>query len=253
LSTGLFLFLAAALGAALGSFLGVIIDRDGLLPASGSLLRPARSRCGHCRHQLAWWENIPLISFILLGGKCRNCRSPIPYWLVLIEIVGAASGAAIAAQISQISQIRLIGLIFIAAALIWIFFSDLVKGFIPDWAVALGSAGALIWQIGQISLIRLIFIAAGAAGFFWLLVLATRGRGMGGGDVTLAFFLGLWLGWPKIAVAVWLGFLIGAVWAVGLILLGRKKFGQTVPFGPFFITGAVIAYFYGEKVLSWFL
>ena len=242
--------LFATIGAAVASFLGVIIERSDYKFAK---LNGGRSRCSSCHRQLSWWENIPVLSFILLRGKCRSCRSPIPYWLPLIEIAGALAGVVVAAEISQISQIRLIGLILIAAALIWIFFSDLVKGVVPDWAVVLGAAGALIWQIGQISLIWQILIAAAAAAFFWFLVVVTRGRGMGTGDVTLAFFLGLWLGWPKILVGIWLAFLLGAAAALALIASKRKKFGQTVPFGPFLITGAILAYFYGEKVILWFL
>ncbi len=252
--------LGAITGASVGSFLGVLIDRSNLLLTPYSLLRLGRSRCSSCRHQLSWWENIPVVSFILLRGRCRNCRSPIPYWLPLIELAGAAAGVWLAQWASQtitvitfITIIKVIGAAAIAAALVWIFFSDLVKGVVPDWAVALGAAGALIWQIGQISLIWPILIALAAAGFFWLLVLATRGRGMGTGDITLAFFLGLWLGWPQIAVAVWLAFLLGAAVALGLIAAKRKKIGQTVPFGPFLIAAAIISYFYGEKVILWFL
>ena len=138
----------------------------------------------------------------------------------------------------------------IAAALIWIFFSDLVKGVVPDWAVVLGAAGALIWQIGQISLIWPILIALAAAAFFWFLVVVTRGRGMGTGDVTLAFFLGLWLGWPKILVGIWLAFLLGAAAALALIVSKRKKFGQTVPFGPFLIIGSLLALQWGNYLQS---
>jgi len=228
----------------------VVIDRQATGNKQQATNIGSRSRCLACGRQLAWWENIPILSFILLRGKCRTCRSSIPYWLPLIELAGAAAGAAIAAQIGQISPIRLIGLIFIAAALIWIFFSDLVKGTVPDWAVVLGVAGALIWQIGQISLIWQILIALAAAGFFWFLAAATRGRGMGTGDITLAFFLGLWLGWPKILVAVWLAFLLGAAAALGLIASKRKKFGQTVPFGPFLIIGSLLALQWGNYLLD---
>ena len=248
----IFKILGATFGVALGSFLGVVIDRQAIGNRQQATNIGGRSRCSSCGHQLSWWENIPLVSFILLRGKCRSCYSPIPYWLPLIEIAGAAAGAAIVTM-RPMSLMNLMSLIAIAAALIWIFFSDLVYGLIPDWAVILGGVGAIIWQIGQISLIWQILIALAAAAFFWFLAAATRGRGMGTGDITLAFFLGLWLGWPKIAVAVWLAFLIGAIVGLGLILLGRKKFGQTLPFGPFLITGAIVAYFYGGKVLSWFL
>ena len=135
-------------------------------------------------------------------------------------------------------------LVLIVSALTWIFFSDLVYGLIPDLAVAVGAVGVitmgLMGHMSLMSLMAQVGAAIAAAGFFLFLVLITRGRGMGTGDVTLAAFLGLWLGWPKILLAVWLAFLIGAIWGIGLILLGRKKFGQTIPFGPFLIAASII-------------
>lgn len=261
------LFFAAALGAAVGSFLGVVIDRVEGCEPSGRKVRIllGRSRCSTCRHQLVWWENIPILSFILLGGRCRKCRAAIPYWLPLIEIAGAVAGVWLAQRASQtmtvitfITIIKIVGAGLLAGALIWIFFSDLVKGLVPDWAVALGAAGAAATKVAKLpaateSFATFILSAFAAAGFFWLLVKATAGKGMGTGDITLAFFLGLWLGWPKIVIGIWLAFLLGAAVALGLIASGRKKIGQTVPFGPFFITGAIISYFYGEKMLLWFL
>lgn len=246
-----FFIISAAVGAAIGSFLGVVIDRmEGSEPSMRKVQNLlGRSRCGSCRHQLAWWENIPIVSFILLRRRCRTCRSPIPYWLVLIELAGAAAGATIAMR--PMSLMGLMGLILIATALIWIFFSDLVKGLVPDWAVALGSAGAIAMSLmSHMSLMAEIIAAAMAAAFFWLLKAVTRGRGMGPGDVTLGFFLGLWLGWPKIAVAVWLAFLLGAIAAIGLIITKRKKFGQTVPFGPFLIIGSLLAQQWGQTIVD---
>lgn len=250
----IFQILGAIFGAAAGSFLGVVIDRSdwevSQTSHSGKFAKlRGRSRCGSCRRQLSWRENIPLVSFILLRGKCRTCRSPIPYWLPLIELAGAAAGAAVAAQI---------GLILVATALVWIFFSDLVKGVVPDWAVVLGSAGAIVEKFAKLPITLESFAnfsapAIAAALFFWLLVFVTRGRGMGAGDITLAFFLGLWLGWPKIIVGIWLAFLLGAAVALGLISSGRKKFGQTVPFGPFLIVGSIIAKLWGSNLLELFL
>lgn len=155
-------------------------------------------------------------------------------------------------------------LILIAAALTWIFFSDLVYGVISDWAVALGSVGALIWHIGKIHtsqisliwLIRLSLPAIAIAAFFWFLVVITRGRGMGTGDITLSFFLGLFLGWPLILVGVWLAFVIGAICGIGLIVLRKKKFGQTIPFGPLLIIGSLISSEWGQFLLDkwlWFV
>lgn len=181
-------------------------------------------------------------------GRCRTCRSPIPYWLPLIEIAGGLSGVWLASWASQtitainfITVIKIIAAGLIAAALVWIFFSDLVYGVIPDLAIATGVAGASLSNLSNLRNLSYLLAAIGAAGFFLLLVLITRGRGMGTGDVTLAAFLGLWLGWPRILLAFWLAFIFGAV--AGLILIGLKlkRFGQTIPFGPFLIAAAIIS------------
>ncbi|MEK7111381.1 MAG: prepilin peptidase [Patescibacteria group bacterium] len=234
-----------ALGIAMGSFLGVVIERSNGEVCETS---PRRSRCSLCKHQLSWWENIPLISFVFLRGKCRSCRSPIPYWLPLIEIAGGLAGVWLASWANQtiifitfITIIKVIGAGLIASALIWIFFSDLVYGTVPDAAVGVGAVGAVLSHLSYLSDLSYLFAATAAAGFFLFLVLVTRGRGMGTGDVTLAAFLGFWLGWPKILLAVWLAFIFGGV--AGLILIGLKlkRFGQTIPFGPFLIAAAILA------------
>lgn len=234
-------------GTSTGSFLGVVIERSKVKGQKSKLLW-GRSRCSRCKRQLKWWENIPLISYIFLKSKCRTCQSPIPYWLPLIEIAGGISGVWLAYWASQtitvitfITIIKIIAAIAIASALVWIFFSDLVYGTIPDAAVGIGGAGAVLSHLGNLGNLSYLLAAAAAAGFFFFLVLITRGRGMGTGDVTLAAFLGLWLGWPMILLAVWLAFVLGAF--VGLVLIGLKfkRFGQTIPFGPFLIVAAVIA------------
>ena len=243
--TGLSYLMGGTMGAAIGSFLGVVIDRTQNSKLKTQKFWQGRSLCLDCGHQLSWWENIPLVSFIFLRGKCRNCRSPIPYWLPLVEIAGAAAGIAIAAM-RPMSLMSLMGLMAVAVALIWIFFSDLVYGLVPDWAVLIGSAGAILVKFAKLhttieGFANFIWPAAAAAAFFWFLVVVTRGRGMGTGDITLAFFLGLWLGWPTIAIALYLAFILGAVTGITLILLRKKRFGQTIPFGPFMIAGAVIS------------
>lgn len=260
-------FIGGLFGLAAGSFLGVVIERGSKLKYQNSKIISGRSRCSACYRQLEWWENIPICSFILLKGRCSRCYSPIPYWLPLIEIAGAAVGVWLAQWASQtiivinfITVIKVISAIAIAIALIWIFFSDLVYGVISDWAVLIGSAGAIAMSLmGQMRLMGLMIqsvTALGAGAFFWFLVVITRGRGMGTGDITLAFFLGLWLGWPLVALGIWFGFVIGAIWGIGLIALRKKKFGQTIPFGPFLIVGSLVALQWGQAILDrwlWFV
>ena len=102
-------------------------------------------------------------------------------------------------------------------------------------------------------LITTILVALGIGGFFLLIIIMTKGKGMGGGDVKLGAFIGLGLGFPNAVLALMLSFVSGAVVALSLILLGKKSFGQTIPFGPFLVLGALIALFWGEQILNWYL
>lgn len=240
------LFFAAG-GAAVGSFVGAVIERQSGLPgrykkkASGLV---NRSFCFHCGHQLEWWENIPILSYLLLKGRCSHCHSPIPYWLPLIEVAGAAVGVVLSFSIGQIGPIGLIGLMVVSVSFLWIFFSDLVYGVVPDLAVILGAFEALVSHLSDLGnlsyLLNFFSSALGAAAFFGLLVLVTRGRGMGTGDVTLGALVGLLLGWPGVAVALWLAFVSGALVGVLLIAMKKKTLKQTVPFGPFLVAATAV-------------
>ena len=245
-------------GTAIGSFLGVVIVRQTTNDKRQTTNIGGRSRCGSCKKQLKWLDNIPLVSYVFLRGKCRTCRSPIPYWLPLIELAGGIGGIWVIREIGEIGVMGGIGAMLIAAALVWTLFSDLVYGVIPDLAIGIGAFGAILEKFAKLhttieGFANFIWPAAAAAGFFLFLVVITRGRGMGTGDVTLAAFLGLWLGWPKILPAIWLAFVLGAI--VGLVLIGLKlkRFGQTIPFGPFMIAGSIIAEIWGLTLLQLFL
>jgi leader peptidase (prepilin peptidase)/N-methyltransferase len=256
--------IAPLVGASVGSFLGVVIERQTgaseghpLLPLSG------RSFCFRCRHPLQWWENIPVFSYVVLGGRCSRCRSPIPYWLPLIEIAGAAAGVVVAANVGRIGQIRLIslisliGLIAVASVFLWIFFSDLVYGVVPDLAVGIGVIGAALFHAGGGAVSHLaaftpfVLAGAGVASFLALLVVVTRGKGMGTGDVTLGALVGFLTGWPAAVFAVWLAFVLGAVAGVLLIAVSRKRLDQTIPFGPFLLVGSLLAMTWEEAFLHW--
>ena len=141
---------------------------------------------------------------------------------------------------SQIGLIRLIGLIVVSGVFLWIFFSDLVYGAVPDLAVASGMIGGIAVHQGE-QFGPYLLSAIGAALFFLLLVVITRGKGMGTGDVTLAALVGFLLGWPGTVVAVWLAFVTGAFVGILLIVMKRKTLKQTVPFGPFLIAATVAA------------
>jgi len=236
------------LGLFFGSFINCVVYRvnNGLSPLKG------RSICPRCKHQLAWFDNIPLLSFILLGGKCRYCFSPISWQYPLVELA-AGILTVLVVQLSNY-ELRVTSYnLLISWALLAIFVSDFIYQTIPDEIVYPTLFIVFIYLIFHSPnfLISNFLISFLVAGFFYLLVLITQGRGMGLGDVKLAGLIGLILGWPKIIVALYLAFLTGAFFGVILILLKKKKFGQHIPFGPFLTTATFVSLFWGEKIWLW--
>lgn len=258
-------FFLFVLGLCVGSFLNVLIDR---LPKEEQVFR-GRSYCDHCHHQLAWYDLIPVLSWLCLRGRCRYCYSPISWQYPVVEIITGLSFVFIyqwvmswcSASLDCCVATLLHG--YIASSLIVIFFTDLKYQIIPDKVVFSGIGLALLFHLfhrprspfayasGHLG--GVLPAGLGAAGFFLCLFLLTRGKGMGMGDVKLALFMGLFLGFPKIVIAFYLAFLTGALLGVILILLKKKKFGEHIPFGPFLVGGTLGAMFWGEKILRLWL
>jgi len=243
--TLVFLFL---LGICVGSFINCLVYRlnNGLSPLWG------RSICPKCNHKLAWRDNIPLLSFVLLRGKCRYCGKPISWQYPIVELITGLL-AIIIFQLSN-CELRIASYnLLIGWALLTIFVSDLVYQTIPDEIVYTTLFMVFMYLIFQSLnfLISNFLISLLVAGFFYFLVLLTRGRGMGMGDVKLAGLMGLILGWPKILVALYLAFLTGALLGVILVLMGKKKPSSHIPFGPFLATATFISLFWGEKICQW--
>jgi prepilin signal peptidase PulO-like enzyme (type II secretory pathway) len=244
-------------GLGIGSFLGMLVTRfDDQKQEKfdwkrvfGVGKRWRRSRCDSCGRKLLWWENIPVVSFLVLKGRCRTCRSPIPFWFFLIEL---ATGISFFLTYfywlknSPFSYFNLLVYLFIASVLIFIFFYDALYQIIPDFVVLI----LILSSLGNLINLSYLGTALGAAGFFLFLNLVTRGQGMGLGDVKFAFFMGLFLGFPKIIFAFYLAFLTGALWGVILILKKKKKFGQHIAFGPFLVMGTFVGWFWGDIFLE---
>lgn len=258
MSFPLFEFLLFILGLSVGSFLNVVIDR---LPKQETVVKK-RSYCDYCKRKLAWFDLIPLLSFVLLSGKCRYCHYRISLYNPLIELTtGVLFIYTLFHQSLPISDLNLLTILssietsyifFIMSSLIVIFFTDLKYGIIPDSVLILSVIVSFLYLFFIHSSLFIIyfFSAIGAFLFFLLIFLVTRGRGIGFGDVKLSFLLGLFLGFPKIIVALYLAFLTGALISAILVLWGKKRFfGGTVPFGPFLVLGTLISFFWGEVIL----
>lgn len=241
------------LGLVVGSFLNVLIYRvPRNLPLSG------RSFCPKCHKHLLWHDNIPLVSFVVLCGKCRFCKERISLRYPIVELLTGTLFVAIAIQkqlvlVSILSSIVTFYWLFIIATLIVIFFIDLEHGIIPDKITYLAIVITAMYLFIIHDSLFMIHLgsALGAVSFLLLLNLITRGRGMGLGDVKLAALMGLILGFPKIILALYCAFLTGAAISIILILAGNKRFGDSIPFGPFLVFGTMFALFFAEKVFSY--
>lgn len=246
-----FLFL---LGLTVGSFLNVLIDR---LPKEEKFFW-GRSHCDSCRHKLSWYDLIPVVSWLFLNRRCRYCRHFISFQYPLVELTTGVFFVLIPAWVTSWCRnvpncyIDILLYCYIACSLIVVFFTDLKYQIIPDKVVFPAILIALLYFLFSIPHLAFVhFLASfGAGGFFLILLILTKGKGMGLGDVKLAFLIGLFLGWPKIAVSLYLAFLTGAALGVILILRGKKKFGEPIPFGPFLIGGTWVALFWGEKIIE---
>ncbi len=251
------ILLLLILGLAIGSFLNVLIDR---IPNNESPFK-GRSYCDKCKKTLKWHDLIPLVSYLYLKGKCRYCRAHISFYYPLVELITGVMFVIV--YKFTISTIELpfsniiIGYLYyllIFSCFIVIFFTDLKYGIILDKIIYSAIVVSLIYHFStlsyQLSAVNYLASGLGAFIFFFVLYLTTRGKGMGFGDVKLAFLLGIILGFPKIIIAFYLAFLTGAIVGSILIIWGKKKLkGGTIPFGPFLIIGAVLSLSFGEKII----
>lgn len=247
-----FVFLLV-LGLIFGSFVNVLIYR---LPLGLSIM--GRSYCPKCKTKISWYDNIPLLAFIFLKGKCRHCNGKISFQYPVIEAITALGFIGLYLYFINLGTAGFSYLIFLLLVFIIIlpiFVTDLIHQIVPDELVYSGII--LVFAFLLLTDSQLIFssLFAGfiSASFLLLIHLATRGKGMGLGDVKLAVFIGLFLGLGKLIPWLYLSFLTGAFTGIILILVKKAKFGKPIAFGPFLILGMACAYFWGEKLIGLFI
>jgi leader peptidase (prepilin peptidase)/N-methyltransferase len=240
--------LALVLGLCIGSFLNVVIWR---LPRGHSLLHPGSS-CPHCQHPIPAYLNIPVVSYLLLRGRCRWCGNQISWRYPLVECLTGGAFALVAVRFSG-DPARAVSGALLAAMLIAVTFIDLDHGIVPDSislpGLALGLVASLIRT--DVSGWDALTGAAVCGGFFWLVVVVSRG-GMGGGDVKLGGMIGAFCGWKLALLAMFSALVSGGAIAAVLLLAGRKARRDTIPFGPFLAVGGMLAYVWGDAVIGWY-
>jgi len=251
-------FIFFILGLIIGSFLNVVIVR---LETNESILF-SRSHCPHCHTPLKWFELIPLLSFVFQKGRCRYCQKKISWQYPLVEL---ATGFLFLVIYSLGFQIWELGFyLLIACFLLIVFVYDFKYYLIPDEVIYPAIGLSIIFNF----LVFLRILPAGqnsdfilnwwnpflsgflVSGFFLFLILITKGKGMGLGDVKLGFLMGLLLGWPRIIIALVLSFASGALVGLLLVFLKRKTLKSKIPFGPFLTASTLLTLLFGHYLVK---
>jgi leader peptidase (prepilin peptidase)/N-methyltransferase len=249
----IFYIFAFIFGAAVGSFLNVCIFR---LPKGESIVFPP-SHCTRCDYKIRFYDNIPIISYLLLGGKCRSCREPISVQYPVVELLNGLLAVSLFIKFGPTLTFAV--LFLLCAALVVITFIDLEHQIIPDVislsGIVVGFACSffLPW-LGWFDSLTGILLGGGSL----LLVaygyqLLTGKEGMGGGDIKLLAMLGAFLGWRSVPFIIFAASLAGSVIGVSVMLAKGKDSKLAIPFGPFLAFGAVLYIFFGQQLITWYL
>ncbi|MCP4714792.1 MAG: prepilin peptidase [Deltaproteobacteria bacterium] len=250
LYTPVFLF---CLGAIIGSFLNVCIVR---IPQRMSIVFPA-SHCPSCTHKIPVYDNIPLLSYLILGGRCRFCKTPIALTYFLVELITPILFLVLWHHFGLSSDFLISATV--TAALIVITVIDLQHQIIPDVISLPGipicflCSFVVSWTTPLQSLLGILCGGGVLFLFAWGYQRATGKDGMGGGDIKLLAMIGALLGWKGALTSLILASCIGSIIGIILIIAKGKNMKYAIPFGPFLATGAVCALMYGEQLISFYL
>jgi leader peptidase (prepilin peptidase) / N-methyltransferase len=244
--------IAAVFGLLIGSFLNVAAIR---VPMRESISFPP-SHCVHCKHRLSPLDLVPVLSFLVLRGRCRYCKARISPIYPIGEAITAAAFGILAWQLGFTPELA--PALTAAAILIAVSLSDVGYRLIPDRILLTGVILLIPLRLWSHPLPLWSYAIGAIVGFFvlyaiaWLGTLWLRKDAMGGGDIKLFAFVGLFMGWKLTLLNVFVSSVLGAVIGGMVILLARKGNQTEIPFGPFIALGAILCYLYGETVLRWY-
>ncbi len=235
------------LGGAMGSFLNVVIHR---LPLGKSLIRPP-SHCPECEKNIRWYDNIPIISYIILKGECRNCTASIPIRYLVVESITAF--VYLYSYIRFGISLELLTFLTFVTLLIPIFFIDLKDLLIPD---SLSISGIIIGLILSIFRGRVIISVVGAVvGAIYVLIVIYLGKAiykkdvMGFGDVKLSAMIGAFVGWANFLLTILISSLLGSIYGIIQIKRGRSSMKSIIPYGPFLTIGGFLTFLFGRWII----
>jgi len=243
-------------GMCIGSFLNVCIYR---IPASKSIVHPGSS-CPECENKIRIYDNIPVLSYILLRGKCRHCKTPISFRYVLVELLTGLLALAIFMSFGMSSRGIIEGLVYFAfiSALIVIIFIDIDLKIIPNVITLPGipiffAASFILSDITFMD--SLIGILSGGGSLFLVgqtYTLITGKEGMGMGDVKLLAMIGAIIGWKGVLFTIFIGSATGTLVGIPLMITQKENMKLAIPFGPFLSIGAITYIFFGDIIIQWY-
>lgn len=245
--------IAGMFGLAIGSFLNVVIYR---VPNKMSL--NGRSHCPKCDRMIRGYDNIPVLSWFILGGKCRDCKETISWRYPFIEALHAAFWVAIVLFFGPIAPMLVPILLFFASISVALTMIDFDTMTLPNSivyptivinAVYLTTFAVINGEIDNLARAGLASLIL--TGFYFIIYIASKGRGLGFGDVKLAIALGLilgWFGWGAVIVGTFAAFVVGGIPGAILMAAGVLKKGKPIPFGPMLLLGAWLGIFFGESI-----
>lgn len=244
---------AFAMGGMVGSFLNVCASR---LPKRASLWSPG-SACPACAHPIRWYDNVPVVSFLVLRGRCRDCKAPIAWRYPIVE-VGTALLFALAYVRLGLGWELAPALVFLSALMV-ITVIDLEHLLIPDRVtlpvITVGFVGSVV--LGRPAWLDSLLGIVVGGGIICAIIVGSRlvmgEEGMGQGDITLAAMVGAFVGWRLLLLGLFLAVLVGAAVAAALLAAGRKGRKDPIPFGPFLALGGAVSLFWGKEILKWYL
>ena len=244
--------LAFIFGTVVGSFLNVCICR---MPKDESIVSPP-SHCPFCDYRIRWYDNIPLLSYLLLRGKCRGCGAHISLQYPLVELLNGLLTLAIFYRFGL--SITFVALFLFCSSLVVITFIDIEHQIIPDEISLSGIVIGFIfsfflpWQTWLNSLLGILLgggsLLLVAYGYQWL----TGKEGMGGGDIKLLAMMGAFLGWKSIPFIIFASSLVGSILGITIMLIQKKDSKLAIPFGPYLAFGAILYIFYGRQLIQWY-
>lgn len=241
------------LGLLIGSFINVCIYR---VPRQESIVFPS-SHCPSCAQPIRPYDNIPLLSFLFLKGRCRSCRAPISWRYPLVELIHGAGYLFILHQFGLSFAALIYALFF--SSLMAVTFIDLSHQIVPDVITLPGMvlgllAASTVLPPGPINSLIGLFLGGGL--FYLVAVLSIallKKEGMGGGDIKLIAMIGAFLGWKGMLLTIFLAALAGSVSGLFLVLVRGRSRAEPIPFGPFLALGAMVSLFWGPEILNWYL